>query len=333
MTSHLSYKNHLSGPSDLVTTHEEIRSGFLALAFEKNLRMTPIVAEANALKQAAKIAKQPKDLLEIQSIQYALLKAAGISDKAETYLTDRDKREAKLNLITKFLEPAVPGFVDELIYRFLITQGDALGGIMRNVGGKWGKIKFIDMMRACLRNSGYDYEILLRDNKSWYRNSRRTISSEDIKALRWSLRSRDFEDNFRTLIVDFTVKFFGKNVDACLFKGTKDKLTDAYYQNPVNYVSLGELKGGIDPAGADEHWKTGNTALQRIRNAFFKLNLEPMTFFVGAAIENAMATEIWEQLENGTLSPTLLTLQRLPIWKQYACGYLVYKYKNNNFTE
>ena len=23
---------------------------------------------------------------------------------------------------------------------------------------------------------------------------------------------------------------------------------------------LGELKGGIDPAGADEHWKTGNAA-------------------------------------------------------------------------
>ena len=31
---------------------------------------------------------------------------------------------------------------------------------------------------------------------------------------------------------------------------------------------FGELKGGIDPAGADEHWKTGNSALVRIRKAF-----------------------------------------------------------------
>ncbi len=302
MCPHLSYKNHLSGPSDLVTTHEEKRTGFLALAFEKNIRMTPIIAEANVLKQAAKVAKQPKDLLEIQSIQYAFLKAAGISDKAETYLTDRDKLDAKLNLVTKFLEPAGPSFVDELVYRFLITQGDALGGIMRNVGGKWGKIKFLDMMRATLHNSGDDYEILLRVNKSWHRNSRGTVSSEDIKALRWSPRPRGSEEDFRTLVVDFTVKLVGKNVDACLFKGTRDKLTDTYYQNPVNYLSLGELKGGIDPAGADEHWKTGNTALQRIRDAFFRVSMKPLTFFVGAAIENAMATEIWEQLDRGILS-------------------------------
>ncbi len=26
-------------------------------------------------------------------------------------------------------------------------------------------------------------------------------------------------------------------------------------------LMLGELKGGIDPAGADEHWKTANTVL------------------------------------------------------------------------
>lgn len=302
MTSHLSYKDHLSGPSDLVTTHEEKRAGFLALAFEKNIRMTPIIAEANVLRQAAKVAKEPKDLLEMQSIQYAFLKAAGVSDKAETYLTERDKLEAKLNLIAKFLEPAGQSFVDELVYRFLITQGDALGGVMRNVGGKWGKIKFLDMMRATLHNSGDDYEILLRENKSWHRNSRGIVSSEDIKALRWSPSPRSSEEDFRTLVVDFTVKLVGKNVDACLFKGTRDKLTDTYYQNPINYISLGELKGGIDPAGADEHWKTGNTALQRIRNAFSKEGLTPFTFFVGAAIENAMAEEMWEQLHDGIMT-------------------------------
>jgi hypothetical protein len=59
--------------------------------------------------------------------------------------------------------------------------------------------------------------------------------------------------------------------------------------------------GGIDPAGADEHWKTARTALERIRTAFSKAGLAPQTFFVGAAIENKMAGEIWEQLTSGML--------------------------------
>ena len=65
---------------------------------------------------------------------------------------------------------------------------------------------------------------------------------------------------------------------------------------------MGELKGGIDPSGADEHWKTANSALERIRNSFVKQNLNPLTFFVGAAIEKAMAAEIYKQLIDGTLS-------------------------------
>jgi hypothetical protein len=67
-------------------------------------------------------------------------------------------------------------------------------------------------------------------------------------------------------------------------------------------VSLGELKGGIDPAGADEHWKTARTALDRIREAFSKEGYSPYTFFIGAAIEKKMAGEIWRQLEASTLN-------------------------------
>ena len=71
---------------------------------------------------------------------------------------------------------------------------------------------------------------------------------------------------------------------------------------PTNYIALGELKGGIDPAGADEHWKTANTALDRIRKAFAQSSVIPKTFFVGAAIENSMSEEMYSQLINGTLS-------------------------------
>jgi hypothetical protein len=62
-----------------------------------------------------------------------------------------------------------------------------------------------------------------------------------------------------------------------------------------------ELKGGIDPAGADEHWKTAGTALRRIHSAFAKARLKPKTFFIGAAIEAKMASEIWSMLRAGEL--------------------------------
>lgn len=68
----------------------------------------------------------------------------------------------------------------------------------------------------------------------------------------------------------------------------------AFYMHFLFY-----LKGGIDPAGADEHWKTGNSALERDRKAF---NYNIKTSFVGAAIVEDMANEIYQQLQDGTLS-------------------------------
>ena len=82
---------------------------------------------------------------------------------------------------------------------------------------------------------------------------------------------------------------FGRNVDSA-------------HHKPAKYLALGELKGGIDPAGADEHWKTANSALGRIRMAFSEINCHPKTFFIGAAIEQAMAREIYGQLHDSTLS-------------------------------
>lgn len=58
---------------------------------------------------------------------------------------------------------------------------------------------------------------------------------------------------------------------------------------------------GIDPNGADEHWKTARTALSRINEAFARNQVRPHTFFIGAAIEPKMAREIWSFLESGII--------------------------------
>jgi len=110
----------------------------------------------------------------------------------------------------------------------------------------------------------------------------------------------------RTLLYNLNVPPVKSNVDMCLLDCRPDELTakraaKAIYETPERYIALGELKGGIDPAGADEHWKTARTALNRIQQAFSIAGLKPHTFFVGAAIERRMADEIWIMLEGGQL--------------------------------
>jgi hypothetical protein len=90
-------------------------------------------------------------------------------------------------------------------------------------------------------------------------------------------------------------------VDLSLFNCSAQDLTRHVIGMPSAYIALGELKGGIDPAGADEHWKTARSAINRIQEAFSKHKLKPHTFFIGAAIETKMASEIWQMLKHGVL--------------------------------
>ena len=135
------YLSHLKSATGLETSYEAIRAGFVALALEKNRRASPYVAQARALQEAASLAKRPKDLLSIKAIQPALVTASGVSDKAANHLKADDKRKAVLGLIENFLEPAGAKFVEELVFRFLLTRGDTLGGSMRNAGGFMAQCK------------------------------------------------------------------------------------------------------------------------------------------------------------------------------------------------
>jgi len=145
------YLSHLKSPADLKTTYEAIRAGFVALALEKNIRATPYVAQARALKEAASETENAAGLLTIALIQPALMTAAGISDKAANHLQADDMRTAILGLIKNFLDPAGANFVEELIFRFLLIRGDTLGGSMRNAGGAMAQCKLTRSVIAHLK--------------------------------------------------------------------------------------------------------------------------------------------------------------------------------------
>lgn len=291
------YLRHLKSGKSLETTHKAVRAGFVALALEKSRRAVPFVAQARALKSAASHARSPAGLVSIPEIQSALLTAAGVSDKALNHLQDTDKREAVNGLIKNFLEPAGASFVEELVFRFLLTRGDTLGGSMRNIGGFMAQKKLTRAMIAYLQLAGHRCQWLHSGTNRWTELPERDADVElSLRGLCWHTGKGP-----RTLLYNVTVPLFRNNVDLSLLKCASPDSIREVIKTPSAYIALGELKGGIDPAGADEHWKTARTALGRINEAFTTQKLKPHTFFIGAAIETRMATEIWEMLERGHL--------------------------------
>ena len=284
----------------LVTSYEEKRAGFLSIALEKNRVGTPLVNQALAFKAMVAHVRDAEELLTIPQVRPFLITAAGLSDKSLDYLPDADQTLAIQELIDKFLKPAGKAFIDEVIYRYLLIKGDALGGTIRNKIGAMGQEKLIRALLSSMSVRGMVCDCLKKKKTRWEKvNPEAVNAEEDMKVLHWQNAAGE-----RLLVFNATIPAVNKNVDICLFNGQKaDYAKGSIVKRNERAILFGELKGGIDPAGADEHWKTGNTALNRIRAGFTEAGYPLMkTAFIEAAIERAMADEIFQQLQSGTLS-------------------------------
>ncbi len=293
---------YVTSSSDLITTHEQTRAGFLAIALEKNKVGDPYVKQALAFKAMVSHTKSPDDFLKIPSIRPFMLTAAGLSEKSLQHLDDEDRILVIKELIDKFLKPAGPAYIDETIYRFLLTKGDAVGGTMRNRIGNIGQEKLIRCILSCMSVRGITYEWINKNNSTfkWLAMCNNDTDVEKLlSALFWT-------NNYGPRVLGFNMKnsIVNKNIDICLYDSDKENYEKGKIakNHPEKAIMLGELKGGIDPAGADEHWKTANTALERIRTSYAARGMKIQTSFVGAAIEKSMADEIYSQLKTGTLT-------------------------------
>lgn len=293
---------YITSLEDLITTHEQTRAGFLAIALEKNRVGDPYVKQALAFKTMVVHTKGPDDFLRMPSIRPFMLTAAGLSEKSLQHLNNDDKTLVIKELIDKFLKPAGPAYIDETIYRFLLTKGDAVGGTMRNRIGAMGQEKLVRCILSCMNVRGIAYEWIDGSNSTFKWLTKRSDDTEiekTLKALYWTNSLGD-----RVLGFNMTNSIVKKNIDICLYNADKIGYEQGKIakNHPEKAIMLGELKGGIDPAGADEHWKTANTALERIRISYAAKELAIQTSFVGAAIERAMAGEIFSQLTSGTMT-------------------------------
>ena len=157
MTIDKPYLQNIKSSKDLVTTYEATRAGFVSMALEKNRQASPFVQQARALKTAAASVATPIDLLTLHDIEPSLLLAAGISDKAIGHLEAEDKREAISSLINNYLAPQGENWLEELVYRFLLTRGDTLGGMMRNIAGVLAQRKVTRAIISSLAILGCSY--------------------------------------------------------------------------------------------------------------------------------------------------------------------------------
>lgn len=264
---------------DLQTDHRAICDGFLTQALTKTEKAAPFVNEAKNFYKALKKFKSVKELLASTEYRYYLSSACGFSDKARSQLTEIELNGAIKKVLTRIYKNSGPDFREEILYRYLLTKGDTLGGSMRNLTGASAGTKLTE--KIIERLSGSKKKIQVLKGKSG-----------KVQKVIW---------DGRTILFDVKPRVIGKNIDVILIN-SGDAITPEIelLVDKTKYIACGELKGGIDPAGADEHWKTANSALGRIRSAFGRN--APALFFVGAAIEASMAKEIFKQLKAGKLT-------------------------------
>lgn len=287
---------YVSTPQDLVTTREARRDGFLAIALRRDIESTPYIDQAKALwARLNATTKCSEDILSMEDLRPEFLLAAGYSAKAQGNMDDDDKTRLLEEFVKRVLGPVGRKYVEEIVYRYLLALGEQLGGRMRNAIGVMAREKLSQKIVAQLKLLHFPFAV--NAGSGWIPGRRCSVGDVSAaKAIRWS--SGEYE---RMLVHNVNVPGVSKNVDMVVFNKIADG-TDAKSLAPIladrkNYVVMGELKGGIDPAGADEHWKTARAALDRIRATFKKVYIA----FVGAAIEKAMAEEIYTQLQNGLL--------------------------------
>lgn len=264
---------------DLQTSHRAICDGFLAQALQKTEKARPYVKEAMAFYKALKKAKTIEDLLASKNYRRDLASACGFSDKAMAQLTKVELNRAIKKVLTRIYRESGQNFRESILYRYLLTRGDTLGGSMRNITGSFAGIKFTEKILEKLSKTKHKVKVV-------------RSKTGKVQRIIW---------DGRRLLFDVKPRLIGKNIDVILLNSRDSGASEEeLLGDKSKYIACGELKGGIDPAGADEHWKTANSALGRIRAAFERS--APALFFVGAAIEAAMAKEIFKQLKSGKLS-------------------------------
>lgn len=292
------YSGYLKTPSELVTTEDAIRSGFIRIASEKNRRSTQYIEEAKVLKHEISKISYPSELMDMRRIRRALIMATGLPESSVEFFSEADMDEAINNFIKNFLEPKGQNFADEVIYRYLLLRGNPLEGSMKGMIEKMAHRDFVMTLTSVLASRGISFKWSDGSSGPWASDDVDAAMSDSTKALSWTIDGRT-----RVLAFDLKIPMVDKAVDLSLFDcNPADFRRGAIADQPAKILMLGQLRGNVDPATASDSWKASNTILERIRIAFRSRGHTVNTAYLGSAIDDAVAEEIWKQLETGALA-------------------------------
>ena len=261
---------------EIITNQKSIEKGFIWQAQKKRELSEHFSITAKLAKTLLKKVNSFEDIYNNNIIFDFIIGTLMLSKKS---IINLDKKVVKgiIEEQINFKKLSNQNYVNQLGDNYLISSGESVGGANRNIIGKKREAIFIENLeRILIENSiTYKKEITKTGNTS-------SITYSD-----------------RRLIFNKKPYYINKSVDFIVIKKINNKFD---MENPNSYCCAGELKSGIDPAGADEHWKTARTALKRINTVFLQDNkTPPPLYFVGGAISNHMACEIIEMLERNRL--------------------------------
>ncbi|MCE2434923.1 MAG: hypothetical protein J4F29_18660 [Candidatus Latescibacteria bacterium] len=296
-------------PSEITTTPAETAEGFLQQSMRQFELASPFVSRIiEAQRKLAHIGPDLENLLQAaernQEIIEILMGALGLTEKARNAIGfEETKKLLRIHIEARKQDLLEPDIINNILYRYALNCGDQLGGVKRNDTGKQAEIKFgeylLTRMQTKYKNLGVCYlQRKINNFMTLLGTDISVLLESGLSALQWPGRILAF--NMKCPFVGSR----GNNVDIILLRTPRNISTrtdvSALLREKENYILCGELKGGIDPAGADEHWKTARSALDRIAESF--ATQAPELVFIGAAIEESMGQEIIQRMEKGKLA-------------------------------
>lgn len=201
----------------------------------------------------------------------------------------------------------------------LSNVGDALGGISRNEVGRfaaaeimhcliihWHSLGYLKSIHFTLKNryepDDEDEGGEITDKKQLLEVSPETNIVEFLKYAE-SNRVKYHEiilNNGYHLLLDRQLKWQDKVDNEKSYKIGPDMTSQSV---EIDMVWAGEIKGGADPAGSDEHWKTATQTLNRILEAAKKSGRpKPKLSFLATILVDRVASEAQRWIDGGDLT-------------------------------
>ena len=164
----------ITGPESLITTKDARRAGFLEVALRRNEESIPYLDQAKTLY--ARIIQETtvaEDILNMTDCREAFLEAAGYSQKTKSNLSDEDKDLLLKEFVEKILKSSGVKYADEIVYRYLMSLGEQLGGRMRNIIGVVARGKLSLRIISALTTCGYKFELYTKE-RGWFKKANYT---------------------------------------------------------------------------------------------------------------------------------------------------------------